>query len=425
MTESILYLSDPSPSKIDALNNTIIPTLSTQHNSYTIKSLVSSYECDLMPEQPMNQGIEILCFMQLIDAAFQYHRTTDTKNNDDIIIAVKHGIYETNNGSYDVSVMMIYKPRDASIKRYNSYGTKINVEHYNNYLEHVMEHGSIYQLNQSLQSIHNNIRSKTNHRIKDNGSIDGSSTNNDQYDILANIDDLPDTFQSYIDTYIKSAQKKLEQDIVIGYSHRFKEFNSNRQSIDQKSDQDEQNIVQFLDCVKKYIIDVSAETKYNEQLKIVNKQTVYIVANPILSNILYELLERYIRCNFQSNKIDYFVGTNNKAFYLAPVVAKIFKKGYIPVQSNEQNFDIEFLIKKCSVRTVINVLILNEQLTTGSGIIDLITSLNTIPNINILGIVSIFDSPELRAATTLRLKDIKIVSKILIDVDNNPTDFEY
>jgi len=143
-------------------------------------------------------------------------------------------------------------------------------------------------------------------------------------------------------------------------------------------------------------------------------------------------LERYIRYNFQSDKIDYFVGTNNKAFYLAPVVAKILKKGFVPVYSNNQRLDLEFLTKICSVKTdnkdnvnKINVMIINEHLTTGFGIIDLITSLRIIPKINILGIVSVYDSPELRAAATLTLDNVKITSKILINIDDVPTDFEH
>jgi hypothetical protein len=420
MAESILYLSNPQPSLINVLKNSKIKQiLSTHDNPYIIKSIKSIKSLSI-PEQPVDQGIEILCFIQLIRAAVQYHCNRETTDNGDVIIAIENGIHQTNNGIYNISVMMVYHPRDAWIKRYNSYGTKINTKHYNKYLDDLMDNGNIYQLNQSLKSILERIKSS---KIIDRQIIEAIPENN--CDILASINDLPDTFQSYIDTYIKNSQKTSEQNIVIGYSHRFKEFDSNEFKLNESSPSENHQDEQFLDCIKKFIIDISAETKYNQQLKIMNKQTFSIIADPMLSDILYELLERYIRYNFCPNKIDYFVGTNYKASYLAPVVAKIFKKGYVLVPIINDRFDLEIFAKKCTARTVINVLILNEQITTGSGMIDLISSLHTIPNINILGIVSIYDSPESRAASALRFDAIKIISKTVINIDDRPTDFQH
>jgi len=285
MPESILYLYNPTPSKIDALNDTIVPILSSQGNSYKIEPLALS-RCST-PEQPIDQGTEISCFMQLIDAV-QY--CADGLEDGDKIITIEDGIYQTNDGLYNVFVMMIYDPGNDSIRRYNSYGKKINADHYNKYIEHVMNF-DIYQLNQSLQSIGKLIQNKNVHNLENNDpEYYPKEYHPDDDDTFDNINNLPDAFQFYIDVYTKSAREAtLEQDIIIGYSLRFDEFNPDQSSsipipeVEQKDNQkdlqDNQNIVQFLDCMKKYIIDVSAETKYNERLKLMNKQTTSIIAN--------------------------------------------------------------------------------------------------------------------------------------------------
>ena len=91
-------------------------------------------KCNIIPlnidygtiDQPINENTFCSCFTRL-SKAYTYLKLNHKLNDGDKIISLENGIYNCSaNDYYDVCVGMIYDTVNKSIKRYNSFGIKID-----------------------------------------------------------------------------------------------------------------------------------------------------------------------------------------------------------------------------------------------------------------------------------------------------------
>ena len=168
-----------------------------------------------------------------------------------------------------------------------------------------------------------------------------------------------------------------------------------------------------------------------------------ILVTPVLLNILYDLLERFIKRNFDIEKIDFFAGLDARGFYLAPTMAKMLGKGFIPIRKvnkipksnsmkiatnnykteySEDAFGLELRSqfdpiegnKKC-------VLMFDDLLATGGS---LVSAANVLRNVglNVEGACTIYDVFTLRKEAKNKLDSNNIRYKVLINENNVPND---
>jgi len=153
---------------------------------------------------------------------------------------------------------------------------------------------------------------------------------------------------------------------------------------------------------------------------------------PDLLSELYKLLERFVLDNYDIEKLDYFAGLDVRGFYFAPVLAKTFGKGFIPVRKAKkvprtnndqivtQSYDTEYSEDEfgLTVRTDEykgkNVLILDDLLTTGESLIGASSVLKQ-ALLNVVGAVTVYDVLDLRYTVNEKLELNGIVCKVLIN----------
>jgi ribose-phosphate pyrophosphokinase len=197
---------------------------------------------------------------------------------------------------------------------------------------------------------------------------------------------------------------------------------------------------QIKDAMNKYLIDhmTSIIPNYPKQ-GVMFKHMTSIITNPLLLEILFKLLERFIRDNFNVNKIDYFAGLDARGFYFAPTLAHIFKKGFIPVRKagkipktdttliatesygTEYSSD-EFGLEHNPEYSGKNVLIIDDLLATGGSFIGSASVLTKV-GLSVVGAVTVYDVDGLRETARKKLSDANIQYKVLINENNVPNDF--
>jgi adenine phosphoribosyltransferase len=192
--------------------------------------------------------------------------------------------------------------------------------------------------------------------------------------------------------------------------------------------------------LNKYLIDDFTDVIPNYPKEgVMFKHMTSIVTNPILLEILFKTLERFIRNNFNVNKIDYFAGLDARGFYFAPTLAHIFKKGFIPVRKagkipktdttliatesygTEYSSD-EFGLEYSPEYLGKNVLIVDDLLATGGSFIGSASVLTKV-GLNIVGAVTVYDVFGLREIARKKLSDANIQYRVIINDNGIPNDF--
>lgn len=177
---------------------------------------------------------------------------------------------------------------------------------------------------------------------------------------------------------------------------------------------------QFMNCLNKYLLMKFTDIIPNYPRNgVMFKHISSVFAEPILLNILFDLLEHFIKNNFDVNKIDYFAGLDARGFYFAPYLSKLFGKGFIPIRKSNKipphniyevytnkysteysndEFAIECRKQYLSTDVQKNVVLIDDLLATGGSLIGATILLTNI-GMNVLGSVTIYHVPELSNRT--------------------------
>ena len=400
MNTATIYLCSTSEIKIKA-SEYFIKTLSDlKKKSYT---LLHRNPPRLTPEQPLDENTAVACLTRIMTMK-QILLNDNSLHTGDMILSIENGIYTINNNNYDISILMIYDTLTDKIYRYNSFGIMIDPSLYALYLKNTYKQDlkNTYYSSKELESIFV------------------------QYPMI-----------TYYDTNILSYCKTSES---FG-SMLCKLFNvkSNNWSSDPRFGNIDR-IDQIKDAMNKYMIDQMTEIIPNYPKQgVMFKHMTSIVTNPILLEILFKTLERFIRDNFNIDHIDYFAGLDARGFYFAPTLAHIFKKGFIPVRKagkipktdttliatesygTEYSSD-EFGLEHNSEYSGKNVLIIDDLLATGGSFIGAASVLTKV-GLKIMGAVAVYDVLVLRKNANKKLSDANIQYKVLINENNVPNDF--
>lgn len=427
-----IYLCSKSQIKHDVIKNLFTILLNVINNNSDfintlniIPILLEKTEERNKIKQLINEGIAYECLSKIIDVQRHIKSNKIELQENDKIVSLENGIYIVNsNIYYDVWVMMVYDNYTKKITRYNSFGVQIDANLFEIYLNPVYNScikSFVYDHEDELNNtnVNNNL---------DNDLITDEIKNNitNYFDIIFiknnTIIGYTISFASFISHYFNVCEKNWIQDPRFG--------NTNRYS-------------QLKNCCDKYLINTIV---FNNSIQN-NINITAILAEPILLNILYDLLISIIQNNYDLSQIDYFVGFNQNTQNLGIVslLAHIFKKGIIMIgremniESNilflehsekyrsDNEFDEIIFDRKKQKRRKIekpkkNVLLLDDLLTNGKSIVCAATILNKV-NLSIVGVMTVFDMPELRHITKKLLDTHNICYKIVINLNNIPNDF--
>ena len=367
----------------------------------------------IMPEQMINEETARFCFTKIVKGIedLRFHNISLSVN--DLVISVTDGIYIDNNDAsqiHHVCVLMVcsfgQKGEVVNIKRYNSFGIKIDASLFGVYSKKVFV----------------------------------EPPNRDPIVI-----DNTDVF--YKNT-VFSSKCDMTSDETYGefLARLFNISNENWMADPRFGNID--HVAQITDAFEKYIIDSNtSHIPDYPKAGIMFKDMTPIMTNHDLLNIMYVMLERMITNNFDLSQIDYFAGLDARGFYLAPVLARVFKKGFIPVRkasklpksdsvkivtasydteySNDEfglHYRDEYTIDTDKNKRKKTVLILDDLLATGGSIVGAAKVLEAV-GLMVVGAVTVYDVTPLRSIAKTNLSLYNIRYNVLIDRDNVPTDF--
>lgn len=362
--------------------------------------------------QPINEGTARCCFARLCQGLQILQNKKVTFK--DVLIAIENGIYydAINNNYHDVCVIMICNFNTdgtvSKITRHNSFGIMIDPNLFAIY------QGTINTDTHIVRNINEPIM------IDDNTSFYENTVFCSNDEVIGYTDN---TYGQFLAKLFHVPHDNWMADPRFG-------------NIDRR--------VQINDAFEKFIIDVQTDRIPDFPKKgVMFKDMTSITIQHDLLNIMYTLLERMITNNFNLANIDYFAGLDARGFYLAPVLAMIFKKGFIPVRKankiprtdettiatesygTEYSVDEFGLQYRSAYRNESNkkktVLILDDLLATGGSIVGSAKVLEKV-GLNVLGAVTVYDVPGLRLAAKEKLSTNGIPYRVLIDDNNVPTD---
>lgn len=239
---------------------------------------------------------------------------------------------------------------------------------------------------------------------------------------------------------------------VLGYNNTFGEYLHKKFNVDPGNWMKDPRfgntcrIKQMEDCCNKYLLDEHTKRipDYPKPGVIFKHMTPCLINN-IYFDTLFNLLERIISDNFDINQIDFFAGLDARGFWFAPILARVFKKAFIPIRKasklppqsanistkrakyNTEYSADEFALEESEEFLPIdgvkkNCIILDDLLATGGSLIGAMKVL--VENqINVIGAVTIYDVPELRtiASETLKKHNLKYV--VVVNENGEPNDF--
>lgn len=392
------------------------------------------------PDQPINEGTAIACFARIVETKKKLDKEKALTRGD-LIIALESGIYvfADSESCYDICVLMVYDTNNNTIRRYNSFGIMIDRTMFKMCIDKEFnpDNEEHYLYWNVLENNQGPIQSAQTTTL-------GFENSSDEIELL----DFE--FKQYINSYKKIVS--LKKDELIGYSKTFGNFLQRffkLQPDNWMADPRFGNIdrrQQIKDCLEKFMIDDFTDMIPDyPKPGVMFKHMTSITVNPTLLNTMYDLLERMIHSNFDVDQIDYFAGLDARGFYFAPVLAKIFKKGFIPVRKakkiprsdtykiatqsygteySEDEFGLEyrdeFMVEAGKPKK--NVLILDDLLATGGSLIGASSVLQKV-GLTVVGAVTVYDVPVLREVAKERLNAQGIRYKVLINNDNVPNDF--
>jgi ribose-phosphate pyrophosphokinase len=200
---------------------------------------------------------------------------------------------------------------------------------------------------------------------------------------------------------------------------------------------------QMEDCLNKYLIHSFTEKIANYPREgVMFMHATSIVVNPILFNIMFDIFERFVGDNFDMSKIDYVAGLDARGFYFAPVLARLFKKSFIPIRkasklplteahpivtesyTTEYSDDMFGLEERAEYRTSLKgVLIVDDLLATGGSIIGAANVLRNV-GLAVIGAVTLYDVNVHRDKAHEKLLQNNIVCKVVLYEGGVPNDIQ-
>lgn len=370
------------------------------HNKQNYQIIDMQMPQELSPEQPINDGTEDACL-----ARIRYIIESVELHDGDKIIALENGIYTYNEQYYDICCMMVYDHTTKKIIRYNSFGISIDPRLFTTYLDPRYNELMIDEFPDENDNLADNMDENILDEIM-NGEIRG----------------LNNTFGHYLHRKFNVDAANWMKDPRFGNICRTK---------------------QMKDCCDKYLLDTHTQ-RINDYPKpgIIFKHMTPILTNRFFLDTLFCLLERVIGDNFNIDQIDYFAGLDARGFWFAPTLARVFKKGFIPIRKaskiphnvntkkakyvTEYSADEFALEESMDFRSSGGIkktcVILDDLLATGGSIIGAMRVL-TDNDINVIGAVTIYDVPELRKVASETLKQHNLRYIVLVNENGKPNDF--
>lgn len=419
MEQSNIYICSASPIKTD-------PVKELFGNDHKIIPISHKF---MTPDQPIDEGTSISCFIRILEIKKNLEENKSLKKGDRIF-AFENGIYKIYSEYFDICIFMVYDYDTDTINRYNSFGIRIDkslIDMYN---------GSLKLDSESPDS---DIYSISEYSVK----FLMDETNITPDDELVNTKHI---FQQYATNFKRVVFAKKENFTCLGYANTFGSFlnkcfdvKSDNWSLDPKFGSIDRK-EQIYDCMYKYFINVSTDVIPDyPKPGVLFKHITSVLVNPKLLNIMYKVLERVIKDNYNLKDIDFFAGLDARGFYFAPVLARVFNKGFIPIRKaskvpktdtykiatesygteySKDEFGLEFrdaYAKK-------NVLILDDLLATGGSLVGASNVLRKV-GANVVGAVTIYDVPSLRYHAGKKLFEANIKYNVMINENNVPLDF--
>jgi ribose-phosphate pyrophosphokinase len=388
-----IYLCSGSSIKKTAVNDVF--------KNYNIVSLKLNYSTD---SQPFGEGTALACFVRIIITKDYLEKSPEYKTNlNDMIVSLENGIFCIDGRYYDICIVMVYTYSTNTIKRYNSFGIEIDRTLYDMYQNSHLDLSNKNRLSANQFTVPKELAEEFERHIKIwPGDISGSNI----------------TFGNFLSTYFGVASDNWMIDARFGNTDR---------------------CTQIKNCLNKFMIDHFTE-RINDFPKkgVVFKHISSIMIDSFLLNTLYDTLETFIKNNFDVDQIDYFAGLDARGFYFAPVVARTFKKGFIPIRKvnkvppgvnplvtesygTEYSKD-EFGLEKRNEFKNKNVLILDDLLATGGSLIGA-SAVLTKAEMKVVGAVTVYDVLDLRKDAITKLQQNNIICKVMINDDGQPNDF--
>lgn len=411
---SIVLCSDSSIKK-DAVN-LMVKTMESYTKSKIVVRTVSDVS-DFQLDQPINEGTAFSCLSRLFSVFVS--ENSDLKSNDSII-SIENGLYvdHENKKCHDVCVVMVGTVKNSKlhVKRYNSFGIPVDYELFKLYTQVV---GKV----QTLSS--NDLKALFASFYKSAPLIDADCDNfQDLFDGIVHTDGYRDcsTFGMFLKDHFGVEHNNWMKDSRFGNIDRVK---------------------QISDALNKYLVDVNTDIipDFPKQ-GVMFKHMTSVLVKPQVLDTMYKSLERFIVDNFNLDEIDYFAGLDARGFYLAPVLARVFGKGFIPVRKAgklpktteivSQNYTTEYSADEFALENRAeyrdnddrkkSVLILDDLLATGGSVIGAFKLLTKV-GLNVVGAVTVYDVKNLRFKAKEKMNEAGIVCKVLLNDDNIPDDF--
>jgi ribose-phosphate pyrophosphokinase len=370
------------------------------------------------PSQPINEDTATACFMRIVNAKEHIDETKMPLNKGDKIISLENGIYVYDDKGlcYDVCVLMVAIIGDdykiSSITRYNSFGVAIDFSLFGMYME----------WNESF-------------------SLDFRSIK-----ILSSILDseYKDLYEKVVFSFEKSHCGYMSYGRTFGtFLEKYFDVDSNNWMKDPRFGKINRK-VQIMDVLNKYLIDDQTDiVPDHPKPGVLFKHMTSVTIDPSVLNIMYDLLENFVNRNFFVDEYEYFGGMDARGFYTAPVMARAFKKGFIPIRKaskvpkgyklatvsygteySTDEFALEYRSKYLSKdKSKPKKALIFDDLQATGGSIDGAKSVLEQVGLCVDGAVMIYDVPALRKVAKEKLDSIGIESKVLISVNSLPNDF--
>jgi ribose-phosphate pyrophosphokinase len=390
---SKIYLCTGSDLKVKSVARLVKLLESSNKTKYELIPKKLDYDTI---EQPINSGTFTECDKRIKCMEAYLNDSKIELGNDDMIIALESGTFfddtqklENNPNIHDVCIMMVRcgTKSEYTFNQYSSFGIQIDNDLFNMYMEGVHVHSV---------------------------DIPDAPPEWDGFDmdILGRNDG---TFGKFLQKSFSVQHNNWMKDPRFGNCDRSDQIN---------------------DCCNKFLIDFCTDTVPDFPRKgVLFKDITSIMVNQTLLSEMYKLLERFILDNYDIEKLDYFAGLDARGFYFAPVLAKTFGKGFIPVRKAKkvprtnddqivtQSYGTEYSEDEfgLTVRSEFkgkNVLILDDLLATGGSLIGASSVLKQ-SSLNVVGAVTIYDVLDLRYDAEEKLEKNGIKCKVLINNNHN------
>ena len=246
--------------------------------------------------------------------------------------------------------------------------------------------------------------------------------------------------------YLRTTTRVIKEDKYHGCTTTFGDFlsvhfgvkNNNWMADPRFGGVDRKN--QIMDVLHKWLIDYETEMIPDfprPGVQFANIESITI--NPVFYDVLFNLLETFVKNNYDLAEIDYFAGLDARGFYFAPVLARVFGKGFLPIRKIKkvprtsedeiisESYTTEYSDDMFGLRIRDEykrkkVVILDDLLATGGSLMGAI-HLCEKANLIIQGCLCVYDVEGLRTAATEKLNVLDFATDSLINRNGVPNSF--